>query len=270
MNAQRLSFWLRVSASAALVAAFSSTPAFGSVVLYGGDADGDKQRSCLDDSMELTLMFDNFQLTTAMTLTKLWGNYSEPYSGPNRVGGGMKKMGGADSGLAYYEIRSGVNDGSSGVLVASGMMSTVITPTGRSVGLTSAAATAESQWLGNVMINLAAGEYWLGIAPIRTNAGALMLSTTQGADLTSDNLPDMDPNPLPGYWPLDGNSFVMVTNTSTSPFSWEPALGNWDFSYGVEAVAVPETSTFLAGLLLLLPAGVQGWRWVRRGRDHSP
>jgi hypothetical protein len=261
-KAQRLQFRLGRSASAALAIALCSTQAFASVVLYGGDANGGRQ-TCYQAQFDVTMVFDNFQLTESMTLTKLWGNYSEPDpTGSSLVGGGIKKMDFTGYGSAYYEIRTGVADGTPGTRVAWGTMSTEIRTTGRTLGETN---MAESQWLGDLSgapINLLAGDYWLGIAPI--SDAAKMLSTTSGGD----SGPVGDPNPAPGNWPTDGNSFVMTWDLSSpDTVACQAISGDLDFSYGIEAVAVPETSTFVAGALLLLPAAVQVWRLRRRHAD---
>lgn len=269
MNARSTTIPSIVSLGFALNLVFASLPSSGAITFYGGDSTGDSTKvDSHYSSGQLTMVFDDFYLAQPTWVTRLWGNYSEaePSGGTSRVGGGFKKLDFPGSPSAYFEIRSGGvspgYEGPPGDLFVSGYNGTAgvaVTPTGRTVGTRN-----ESEVSLVTSFLLPAGHYWMGIAV--DSETTLLLSTTPGVN--GEGV---------GATSISENSFVWQAAGPGQPGGWmTPAAwaaangyaafeGSYDFSYGFEGVAVPEASTFVAGALLVLPAGVQGWRvWRRR------
>jgi hypothetical protein len=194
------------------------------VLFYGGDYDGrigapSQWAPNLED-----LIFDDFGLSQTSTLQSIWGNFGLTFIPTQFI-----------PTQAYCEIRSGVSAGNGGTLLYSGMLPVQVTPTGRSqYGL------PEYQVLADLNLTLAAGTYWLGMAPVGSSIwDEAYISSTSGGNVG----PAGDPNPSPTGFPIGdgmsyqngptGYNFVPVADTTAGS-------GTWDFSYGVSSVVVPE------------------------------
>jgi len=226
------------------------------IIFYGGDADGRNrlESSANPELVPISIVFDDFQVAQATTVTGLWGNYSS--GGSSFAGFGFDAGDVLD---AYFEIRSGVSEGNGGTLEKFGKLKLTASATGRYFD-----SNPELRLAGDLAVEdqflLGSGTYWIGLAP--ANSSALLVSTTSGTNLG----PDGDPNPLPTGFPLaNGNSFLKSEDYDFVGVNSQELLGDgvWDFSYGLEGVAVPEPGTFVAGLLLALPIGAQAIRYLR-------
>ena len=154
---------------------------------------------------------------------------------------GMSNLDLGSTAAIYYEIRSGVSSGNGGVLLFSGFFPGVVfsaLPTDGSFGTPPAGATGTygvlSAGVGAASaIHLAAGTYWIGLAPL-ASFGTFDVTSTQG---------------LGGYGhPLNnGNGFD--TNFAST------GTNDWGLRIGTLASTVPEPSTVsllgLAGLAVL-------------------
>src|SRR5438552_9047231 len=150
---------------------------------------------------------------------------------------------------ADWEIRSGISEGNSGTLVASGTTSTpVATLTGRS-----GFGFLEYQVLvTGLNVNLAPGTYWLNVTPIGDGAGRSFNSTTSGANCIGTPCGN------------DQNAFFNSTYfgyyfTSTANVS-QP----YDYSNGVIGTVVPEPAT-----VALLTCGVGALLIAARRRRRA-
>ena len=141
---------------------------------------------------------------------------------------------------ADWEIRSGISEGNSGTLVASGTTSTpVVTLTGRS-----GFGFLEYQVLvTGLNVNLAPGTYWLNVTPIGDGAGRSFNSTTSGANCIGT--------------PCDNDQIAFFNSTYFGAFFNSTA---YDYSMGVlcgplqQCVPEPTTVallTFGIGTLLI-------------------
>src|SRR4051812_24157957 len=88
-------------------------------------------------------------------------------------------------GAMYYEIRTGVSEGNGGNLLFSGITPNAIIvplPVNGSAGTPPAGATGEySRYIAgpSVALHLAAGTYWVGLAPVE-GFGSFDVTSTQG------------------------------------------------------------------------------------------
>jgi PEP-CTERM motif len=204
---------------------------------YNGDMDG-RDAFTNQTGAPDGLIYDNFIVPVGQTFT-LTGVFS------NNV---MLDDGTAST--AYYEIRSGVSAGNGGTLLYSGDGADSITATGRTFSFGGLVVPEFTNLVAVSGITLAAGTYWLAVAPDVSDQDSF-ISTTSGANAVGSP---------PGN---DGNSFFSssyfgISFLPTSDPSLEDA-GTWDYSMGVMGVAnstsVPEPSTLVLGLLGLVTAG---------------
>jgi hypothetical protein len=228
-----------------LVPLLGTGAASAGVLFYGGDFDYDTGSLSHHNGTAATqLTFDDFSLTSASRVTGLWGNYvySTPGTDPTPT-------------TIYYEVRSGLSADNGGTLVSSGILPAALTWTGR------VQYSKEYQVLGTVDISLAAGSYWLAVAPVDPFADWLVL-TTKGDDAG----PGSDPNPPPTDGPrANGNSFIKSPTANYVPSEVFHGPGHpggrtdFDFSYGVQVI--PEPSQAVQTVAIVLTSGwTLGWR----------
>ena len=164
--------------------------------------------------------YDNFTLTQASTITGLFGSYQS--STPSWT-------------VGHYEIRSGLSNGNLGTLVASG--SGAFTPTATS------AFEYFSELLG-LNISLAAGNYWLFLAPESTDdsrPGAY--SNLMGANTTNALNAAGDLS----YW-MDSQAGGGNPQLDTSV--------HYDLAYGAYGVAASVVATPEPASMILLATGL--------------
>jgi len=130
---------------------------------------------------------------------------------------------------ADWEIRSGVSEGNSGTLVASGTTSSpLVTPTGR----------AENEFMVEVTglnVTLAPGHYWLNVTPVGNGTARSFNSTTSGTNCVGTPCGN------------DQNAFFNSTYFGTFFTSTSNEYQPYDYSDGVIGTVVPEPAT--VGLL---------------------
>ena len=128
---------------------------------------------------------------------------------------------------ADWEIRTGVSEGNSGTLIASGTTnSPVVTPTGRS-GFGYTEYMVEVTGLNIFLPMLPSGQhYWLNVTPVGNGTGRSFNSTTSGVNCVGTPCGN------------DMNAFFNSTSLGTF-FEGQ----SYDFSNGVIGTVVPEPAT---------------------------
>jgi hypothetical protein len=146
---------------------------------------------------------------------------------------------------ADWEIRTGLSEGNSGTLIASGTTNTPsVTLTGRS-GFGFTEYMVEVTGLNIFLPMLPAGQhYWLNVTPVGNGTGRSFNSTTSGVNCVGTPC---------------GNDMNAFFNSSYSDafFVGQP----YDYSNGVIGTVVPEPITWaMTALGAVVLIGVQQWR----------
>lgn len=218
----------------ALLLITGAVSANAATLFYGGDFDSrDGGYSGQNGSVADSRIYDNFTLSAGANIDGVFANFLDSMS--------------VTPTTAYYEFRTGVSAGNGGTLVASGVENVTKTATGRSgFGLT------EYTYAGSGLnINLAAGTYWVTLAPISSGTGSEYMSTTSGANGLGGPLADGQ-----SYW--DSPTFGFTFNSTSDVFG----AGNWDMSIGVTGTPVPEP----ASMAIL---GIGALALIRRRRSNK-
>lgn len=236
-----------------------------SVLWYNGNWDG--ADALVNETQTLKgRVYENFIVPMGTTYT-ITGAFSNDF---------MRNS--ALATTASWEIRSGVSAGNGGTLIASGDSADTKTATGNSS--TFGGFFVYNEFKNQVAIpsiTLAAGTYWLSVAPDTGATGSVdansLVSTTSGA--AAIGMPQGN----------DGNSFFSSTDTGANftPTDDPSVLGTnfgrgeqasgWDFSMGVIGNAadtnpiIPEPSS----LALLIAQGLTlaGYGFFRRWKKRS-
>lgn len=225
--------WYMLVVVVALLAAVAM-PASALTVWYGGDPNMDNGlRSETGGVYGSSMTYDNFTTTgTGWNVYYLLGNFAMDFQTTQMA----------------YEIRSGVSEGNGGTLISSGTIDVTQTATG----------DVNNGWIasnvytlaGNTNpINLAAGEYWVGLAPVMSDPnsyGNAFVCTTTGDGGIGSPLNDGK-----SFFSWDGYGYNFVSS------GYAFGSSDKDFSYGVFAnPVVPEPGSMLAmgmGLLSFVP-----------------
>jgi len=219
----------------ALLAAFAVGQA--QTLFYGGDPDG---RNGLVSGSNLVsagaaTTYDDFNLSGASNITGVFGDW---YVSPNQT---------APITTAAYDIRTGITDDgtnvtNTGTSVASGTVAVTETST----GLTGFGYNIMRITSGTINVNLAAGTYWLGIAPVGDGTNSIFVSTANGTVGIGSQAGIGSPL-------ANGNSYFDSISVYSGSPGWyrtdnSVALGagTWDFSYGVTGSPVPEPASMAA------------------------
>ena len=219
VHAFRLVAFVALSGATLLASAQSST------LFYGGDPNvGDGIYSAkggrdADRDKGNSVVYDDFALGAASSVQGLFGNFQVD---PNATITGL-----------YYEIRQGVSAGKGGTLLFSGTLAATVSDTGLyqndEVYRISGAPTG---------VILAAGTYFLGLAPALTTPGTAVGGSYSAATTGRNGVG----SPL-----ANGNSFVTNPNGG---FNFEPSstFGSdlTNFSYGVTGQPAPEPASLAA------------------------
>jgi hypothetical protein len=233
-----------VVAAAAILCVYGQPAHAGSTTLwYNGNLD---QRDALANQTGAPdgLVYDDFIVPTGMTYT-ITAVFSNDALAP----------GGTLGTTAYWEIRSGVSDGNGGTLLSSGDAADATTNTGLAFTFGGISSPVYTNQVSIPSITLAAGTYWLAVAPDTSNQSNFIV-TTSGADAIGSPPGD------------DGNSFYSSTffgfsfTPTTNPNIEGP--GTWDYSMGVigTAAVIPEPSSLILGAIGMVSAA--GCVWNRR------
>jgi hypothetical protein len=189
------------------------------IVWYNGDMGGSfsisNQISLTNSSIDF-MVYDNFTVPTRTHVTSVFSyNLTSP---------GFVPVG------ARWEIRSGVSAGNGGVVIAAG---TVVSgfgwkPTGR---WNFTGRTEYALIVSGLSVNLAAGEYWLAVAPIGELASGSLLSGSFGLR----SLGNLHPNDGKSY----GATFYQTYPGAGFRDFCAGLSGRCDFSLGISGSALP-------------------------------
>ncbi|MGI8923696.1 MAG: hypothetical protein ACR2HJ_06590 [Fimbriimonadales bacterium] len=193
------------------------------ILFYGGDYDNvNGMRSQRGTDIDARV-YDDFSLSEPRVVTGVFGSF---FAIPRST-------------MAYFELRSGIEPGNGGTLLASGYFPVEATFLGGGLGF------PVYRFSGKIApVELASGDYWVTMAMVSSLDGNFFLATTSGA------------NGIGG--PLqNGNSFFDSTTFGYDFVDVQDLLGPglWDFSIGLEGRPVPEAATIvtvLAGVALIL------------------
>jgi len=133
---------------------------------------------------------------------------------------------------AYWELRTGILEGSSGILISSGTGTDTVTPTGR-------AAFGLSEFTNVVPVNLSLvpGIYWFAVVPSDPNGyGRSFNTNTNGWNSVGSQVPDQQYFTSPSL----GAYFTNADNEGVFPI----------FSSGVVATPEPSSLMMLGSALL--------------------
>lgn len=196
------------------------------VLYYGGDHDGiDALSSERNTMIAGSMTYDNFVVDgPGWRIDSVFAHFMSDLSSVQGI---------------EWEIRSQVASGDGGNLVAQGSGDGSWTWTGNEwFGLNEYRAE-----IGVAGLELAAGEYWLGVRVVGNGGGRAYLATTDGGN---------------GFGPLhDGRSYFDSPFFGIDFMPVSDLLGtDYDFSVGVVGDVVPEPASMLAlsGALGLLAA----------------
>lgn len=202
------------------IAAAGLSAAKADILFYGGDFDGFNGLPSERDLRADARVYDDFDLSDQSAITGIFGNFLETHES-------VPKM-------AYFEIRSAIEPGNGGTLLASGD----IPVESRFLGFFGQLRVW--QFSGEIApVSLEPGDYWVALAPISNLNGLSSLLTTSGANGVGHPLQNGNTffdGTVTGSLLLDYN-FVPVENVLGS--------GPLDFSIGVAGHAVPEPSATL-------------------------
>ena len=218
----------------AVLAAFSLGQA--QTLFYGGDPDG---RNGLVSGSNLAsagqaLTYDDFNLASNSNITGFFGDWF---------------VGSADTTSTFttaaYDIRTGIMDSGAGGTVTNigtSVASGTVGITAVSTGLTGFGLNIYRMTTGAVGINLAAGHYWLAVAPVGDGTNSIFLTTTSGTAGIGTQAGIGSPL-------ANGNSYFDAISVY-GPTGWSRTdnasvlnTGTWDFSYGVTGSPVPEPAS---------------------------
>lgn len=186
-----------------LAAASQASP----VIFYGGDDNGVSDLAAQVGGLD-SRVYDNFTLTSAMTIDGVFGNYTDVSSG--------------NSSSVYWEIRSGISTGNGGTLLFGGTNAGTRTPVGTLFNYSASIAP----------INLTAGNYFLMVA-VSGADGQTWVKTTSGANGVGGPLNDDN-----SFW--DSTTFGQAFQPVSGFFG-----ASTDFSMGLTgSSSVPEPASF--------------------------
>lgn len=225
---------LRTGLAAAAVLFWLASAHADVVLWYNGDADYVNGVSNeINTFVSHSLIYDDFIVPAGgWTIEAVWSNNSLIL---NDVFTGVTQ--------ATWEIRTGVDSGDAGTLIAGAVSPATMTATGRTV-FGDPEYTIEVSGLNVV---LGPGTYWLAVAPHDNGSGRSFISTTSGLNAVGSPAGN------------NGNSFWYSTYY-LKDFAPDVNGTTYDYSMGVSgtvggAVPIPEpASVSLAGLGLLLVA----------------
>lgn len=201
---------------------------------YNGDLDGS---GALRNQSGVASTFENFTVTDAggWHVNELWSNNVTDT--------------GAFGATADWSIRTGMSVGNGGTVIASGITSASVTPTGRTLF---GSYTEYKVDVFGLSIDLAPGGYWLSVSPTMTT-GLAFNSFTSGANGTGT--PVADNTSLFNYHPGAGSNYEQTDFAINSPRHGD------NFSMGVGGTnggtsVTPEGSSLVMLSLGLLPLGL--------------
>jgi hypothetical protein len=209
-------------------------PSSALTIWYGGDPDMySALRSQQGGTISNAMTYDNFYATgSGWDVYYLVGNFAMDFQASDMA----------------YEIRSGVSEGNGGTLVSSGVIDVTQTATGNTNSDWGTSSNVYTLAGNTTPIQLAAGEYWIGMAPVigdPTSSSNAFVATTSGSGGIGTPL-------------NDGNSFFNWAGEGYNFTSTSNIFGtSKDFSYGVFAnPVVPEPGSMLVfgmGLASFVP-----------------
>lgn len=205
---------------ALFAAVLCAVPTFADTVYwYNGDFDGANGLVSEQGGVGDAFTYDDFNVGAGgVTLTGLFANV----------------LTSATITQAAWEIRSGVSSGNGGTLIASGTDSATVTDTGTNgFGL-----ELLNVVVSGLSINLSAGTYWLGVAPVVTdNTLVSYVATTSGANAIGSPLAQN------GNAFLNGATFSANFEAASDFITNGDSANGPDFSEGVMTNSTPEPST---------------------------
>jgi hypothetical protein len=152
----RLCRWARVALFAVVAVSPLVQPASAFTLWYNGDSDLGAVLFTWHDTSDETQnawLFDDFVVgSSGWTVDRVWTNVCFPDNGVLAAG-------------AEWQIRSGMEQGGGGTVVASGLASSTLTPTGRVSYNPRFGAEYELAVTG-LDVRLTPGTYWLSVAPM--------------------------------------------------------------------------------------------------------
>lgn len=225
---------MKVVTILAIYAATGLQTATADVLFYGGDIDGVNGLLSERDLFGDVRVYDDFRLSEPSLVSGVFGSFYDLHNDLPT--------------LAYFEVRSEMQAGDGGALLASGQISVDAT----FLGIVGELPTW--RFSGDIApLELDPGDYWVAMALVSNQNGHCYLSTTSGANGVGEPL-------------QNGNSFfdgvLFRRSFETYNFVGVQDLlgpGTWDFSIGVQGHSVPEPTTLLALLL---------WLVFRRSRNR--
>lgn len=211
---------MKVLVILAIYAATGLQAAMADVLFYGGDLDGINAMPSERDWYADARAYDDFLISQQSSVTGVFGTFYDWHDELPTS--------------AYFELRSGMEPGSGGTLIASGDISVEATFLGF------VHDTGVWRFSGKISsVELAPGNYWVALALISNLNGRSFLSTTSGDNGVGEPLGN-------GNTFFDGVlHFARLTDYNFIDTQELFGEGTWDFSIGIEGHAVPEPSTII-------------------------